>query len=38
MALNVRRIITGHDKDGKAVVVYDDANKHQSSRRPNMSR
>ena len=38
MALNVRRVITGHDKAGKAVVVFDDANKYQSSRRPNMSR
>ena len=38
MALNVRRVITGHDENGKAVVVFDDANKYQSSRRPNMSR
>ena len=38
MALNVRRVVTGHDKDGKAVVVFDDTAEHQGSGRPNHKR
>jgi quercetin dioxygenase-like cupin family protein len=38
MTLNVRRVVTGHDKDGKAVVVYDDTAKHLGSGRPNHMR
>jgi len=38
MALKIRRVVTGHDEDGKAVVVFDDESKYQSSRRPNMMR
>jgi quercetin dioxygenase-like cupin family protein len=38
MALKVRRVVTGHDEDGKAVVKIDDEAKYQSSRRPNMMR
>jgi len=38
MAFKVRRIITGHDKNGKAVVKIDDAGLHQSSGRPHMAR
>ncbi len=38
MAFKVRRVITGHDENGKAVVKYDDAGFHQSSGRPNMVR
>ena len=34
MALNVRRVITGHDKSGKAVVKIDEVAKHVTSGRP----
>ncbi len=38
MTFMVRRVVTGHDENGKAVVTFDDAGLHQSSGRPNMSR
>jgi quercetin dioxygenase-like cupin family protein len=34
MALNVRRVITGHDENGKAVVKIDEVAKHVTSGRP----
>ena len=34
MALNVRRVITGHDKNGKAVVKIDEVAKNVTSGRP----
>ena len=34
MALNVRRVITGHDTNGKAVVKIDEVAKHVTSGRP----
>ena len=37
MALNVRRVITGHDKNGKAVVKIDEVAKHVTSGRPGAS-
>ncbi|MEX2451302.1 MAG: cupin domain-containing protein [Rhodospirillales bacterium] len=38
MALKIRRVVTGHDENGKAVVKFDDAGIHRSSGRPNMER
>lgn len=38
MAFKARRVVTGHDKNGKAIVKIDDAGLHQSSGRPNMVR
>lgn len=38
MTINIRRVVTGHDADGKAVVRIDDRGAHVGSRRPNMSR
>jgi quercetin dioxygenase-like cupin family protein len=38
MTIKVRRIITGHDEHGKAVVKIDDSGLHRSSGRPNMER
>jgi hypothetical protein len=35
MALNVRRVVTGHDKNGKAVVKIDDRGMHRRSGRSN---
>jgi hypothetical protein len=35
MALNVRRVVTGHDKNGKAVVKIDDHGMHRRSGRAN---
>lgn len=37
MALNVRRVVTGHDAHGKAVVRIDDVGAHVTSRRPGVS-
>ena len=37
MAINVRRVVTGHDEHGKAVVKIDDRGKHVKSSRPNMT-
>ena len=34
MSLNVRRVVTGHDASGRAVVKIDDIAKNVSSRRP----
>jgi quercetin dioxygenase-like cupin family protein len=34
MALNFRRVVTGHDADGRAVVLIDEMAKHQVSARP----
>ena len=34
MALNVRRVITGHDKNGRAIVKIDEVAKHARSGRP----
>ena len=38
MTINVRRVVTGHDANGKAVVRIDDAGAHVVSARANMSR
>jgi quercetin dioxygenase-like cupin family protein len=35
MSLNIRRVVTGHDEDGRAVVVIDEICKNVISRRPN---
>jgi len=35
MSLNIRRVVTGHDKNGKAVVVIDEVSKNVISRRAN---
>jgi len=35
MALNVRRVVTGHDANGKAVVAIDEISQNVISRRPN---
>ena len=37
MTLNVRRIVTGHDAQGRAVVEIDDVSSHLSSSRPGHS-
>lgn len=37
MTLSIRRVVTGHDTDGKAVVRIDDRGANQSSGRPNMT-
>lgn len=37
MALSVRRVVTGHDRNGKAVVRVDDVGANWSSGRPNHS-
>ena len=34
MSLNVRRVVTGHDKDGKAVVKIDEISKNIKNNRP----
>ena len=36
MGLNIRRVVTGHDADGKPVVCFDDHGQHTSSWRPQM--
>ena len=38
MTINVRRVVTGHDANGKAVVRIDDVAAHVASDRANMSR
>jgi quercetin dioxygenase-like cupin family protein len=38
MTINIRRVVTGHDADGKAVVRIDDVGAHVASGRPHMSR
>jgi mannose-6-phosphate isomerase-like protein (cupin superfamily) len=35
MALNVRRVVTGHDDTGRAIVTIDEVSKNVISRRPN---
>ena len=35
MSLNIRRVVTGHDQSGKAVVTIDEISKNVISRRPN---
>ena len=35
MALKIRRVVTGHDASGKAVVAIDEICKNVISRRPN---
>jgi quercetin dioxygenase-like cupin family protein len=37
MSLKLRRVVTGHDKDGRAVVKIDEIVKNVQSRRPKMS-
>ena len=37
MTINVRRVVTGHDADGKAVVSIDDVGANRSSARAGMS-
>ena len=37
MSLKMRRVVTGHDKDGRAVVKIDEMVKNVQSRRPHMS-
>ena len=37
MALNVRRVVTGHDANGRAVVLIDEAVKNIASSRPGQS-
>lgn len=36
MSLNIRRVVTGHNDDGKPVVRIDDQGEHSSSWRPHM--
>jgi quercetin dioxygenase-like cupin family protein len=38
MPLNIRRVVTGHDANGKAVVKIDDVGAHAGSGRPHMTR
>jgi len=38
MTINIRRVVTGHDANGKAVVKIDDVGAHVASGRPKMSR
>jgi quercetin dioxygenase-like cupin family protein len=38
MSINIRRVVTGHDANGKAVVRIDDVGVHVASGRPHMSR
>jgi hypothetical protein len=37
MAINVRRVVTGHDEHGKTVVKIDDRGKHVMGSRPNLT-
>lgn len=37
MTFTVRRVVTGHDPDGSAIVRYDDSGANQSSGRANMT-
>ncbi|WOO39673.1 cupin domain-containing protein [Rubellicoccus peritrichatus] len=36
MSLNIRRVVTGHDANGKPVVLIDDRGEHSASWRPQM--
>src|SRR6185295_15510495 len=38
MTINIRRVVTGHDAHGKAVVRIDDVGAHVGSGRPHMTR
>jgi quercetin dioxygenase-like cupin family protein len=38
MTVNIRRVVTGHDAHGKAIVRIDDVGAHVASGRPNMTR
>ena len=38
MTINIRRVVTGHDANGKVVVRIDDVGAHVASGRPKMSR
>jgi quercetin dioxygenase-like cupin family protein len=38
MTINIRRVVTGHDANGKAIVRIDDVGAHVASGRPNMTR
>jgi quercetin dioxygenase-like cupin family protein len=38
MTINIRRVVTGHDAHGKAVVRIDDVGTHVASGRPRMTR
>src|SRR2546430_1164005 len=38
MTVNIRRVVTGHDANGKAVVKIDDVGTHVVSGRPRMTR
>ena len=38
MTINIRRVVTGHDANGKAVVKIDDVGAHVGSGRPYMTR
>jgi quercetin dioxygenase-like cupin family protein len=37
MTFGIRRVVTGHDETGKAVVKFDDAGRNQSSGRANLT-
>ncbi len=36
MPLNIRRVVTGHDENGKPIVRFDDRGEHSASWRPQM--
>ena len=38
MTINLRRVVTGHDANGKAIVRIDDVGAHVASGRPHMTR
>jgi len=38
MAFKIRRVVTGHDENGKAVVLFDDEGEHTAKGRENMHR
>jgi quercetin dioxygenase-like cupin family protein len=38
MTINIRRVVTSHDANGKAIVRIDDMGTHVASGRPNMTR
>jgi quercetin dioxygenase-like cupin family protein len=38
MTINIRRVVTGHDENGKAIVRIDDVGAHVGSGRPKMTR
>lgn len=37
MTYNVRRVVTGHDEEGKAVVLFDDVSAHVNNRREGLT-